>query len=196
MSTRRIGGLDLGQKTDFSCLISLKDRGTGGWIVERIDRPPMGLAFRDQLELLHASLDRLDCCAVDTGGTGQAVPELMDQQLRIVPVVIAGGSAPAKQTKGRVTIGKATLTKGLLRLIRSGLLRVDPAAPGRDQLRQELVDFSYVESSGFRRMEARRGHDDTVMALALAVWLAGLQPLARLDRGPTGHSVESGWSSH
>ena len=105
--------------------------------------------------MLESPLEQLDCCAVDTGGTGQAVPELMDQKLRIVLIVIVGGSAVAKQTKGRVTIGKVTLIKGLLRLIRQGRLQVAPDATGRDLLRAELAQFSYIKGGVFKRMSAK-----------------------------------------
>jgi hypothetical protein len=59
--------------------------------------------------------------------------------------------------------------------MRSGALTVDEHAPGRELLRKELAQFVFKPSArGRLRLEAARGHDDLVIAAALAVLAADL----------------------
>jgi hypothetical protein len=59
--------------------------------------------------------------------------------------------------------------------MRSGEMTVAERAPGRDQLRRELAQFVFKPGTGGRlRLEAARGHDDLVIAAALAVLASDL----------------------
>ena len=59
--------------------------------------------------------------------------------------------------------------------MRSGGLTVAEKAPGRDLLRRELAEFVFKPGArGHLRLEAARGHDDLVIAAALAVLAADL----------------------
>jgi hypothetical protein len=167
----RVGGLDVGQRADHSVLAVLR-RDPNRWAVERIDQLPLGLPFREQLALLQPQLDRFAALAIYTGGTGQALPELLETTAQVVPAVLVSGDSVPRNASGRLSVGKARAVHDLLRMIRQGLLVVDTAAPGRELLRAELARFTYTPGGRFKRMEASRGHDDTVMALALAVQLA------------------------
>ena len=167
----RVGGLDVGQRTDHSVLAVLR-RDPDRWTVERIEQLPLGLPFREQLARLQPLLDRLAVLAIDTGGTGQALPELLNTSARVVPAVIVGGDSAPRNSSGRLSVGKARAVHDLLRMIRQSHLVVDRNASGRDLLRAELLHFTYRPGGEFKQMEASRGHDDTVMALALAVQLA------------------------
>jgi hypothetical protein len=72
-------------------------------------------------------------------------------------------------------VGKAWLIQRLGAVIRSGALTVDERAPGRDLLRRELAQFVFKPGArGRLRLEAVRGHDDLVIAAALAVLAADL----------------------
>ena len=175
-----MGGLDVGQRTDHTALAVLR-RDPDRWAVERVDQLPLGLPFREQLELLQPQLDRLAVLVVDTGGTGQALPELMDTSARVVSAVLVSGDSAPRNASGRLSVGKARAVHNLLRMIRKGLLVVDRNALGRDLLRAELARFAYTPGGKFKRMEAKRGHDDTVMALALAVQLAMGHPTKQSD---------------
>jgi hypothetical protein len=54
--------------------------------------------------------------------------------------------------------------------MRSGELTVAEHAPGRELLRRELAQFVFkLGAQGRLRLEAARGHDDLVIAAALAV---------------------------
>jgi len=59
--------------------------------------------------------------------------------------------------------------------MRSGGLTVAKRAPGRDLLRRELGQFVFKPGArGQLRLEAAHGHDDLVIAAALAVLAADL----------------------
>jgi hypothetical protein len=59
--------------------------------------------------------------------------------------------------------------------MRSGALTVAERVPGRDLLRRELERFVFKPGArGQLRLEAARGHDDLVIAAALAVLAADL----------------------
>ena len=59
--------------------------------------------------------------------------------------------------------------------MRSGALTVAENAPGRGLLRKELAQFVFKPvARGQLRLEAARGHDDLVIAAALAVIAADL----------------------
>ena len=61
-------------------------------------------------------------------------------------------------------------------------MRVAEKAPGRELLRRELAQFVFKPGAqGRLRLEAARGHDDLVIAAALAVIAADL--VSYRDRG-------------
>ena len=68
--------------------------------------------------------------------------------------------------------------------MRSGEMTVAEKAPGRDLLRQELAQFVFKPGARGRiRLEAARGHDDLVIAAALAVLAPDIwTPLASRPR--------------
>ena len=171
-----VGGFDIGQKTDHSVLVTLRDIDDGEtWLVEDVCQLPLGLPFKEQLARLQSRLDNLDMLAIDSGGTGQAVAEIITgaNLKKTVPIVIMGGTSKGKLVKGRVVVGKSYLVQGVLNMIATGWLAVAPDAGGRDVLQLEMKAFQYKPGGRFRKAEAAPGeHDDAVMALSLAAYLA------------------------
>lgn len=173
--SQRVGGFDVGQFADHSVLSILEPEegpDTTCWVVTAVHQLPLRIPLRQQVRLLQPHLDTLTDLAVDAGGSGQGVPELITGP-RVVPMVIVGGTSKGRVTKGRVTVGKTALIQGMMQMLFHQELRVAPSAPGRDLLRQEMQAFEYHPDGRFRKMEARRGqHDDAVMSVALAAFLA------------------------
>lgn len=82
-------------------------------------------------------------------------------------------SAKGRVIKGRVAVGKSSLIQGMMQQVYHRELRVDPEAPGRNLLEREMRAFQYMSNGRFRKMEAKSGeHDDAVIAVSLACWLA------------------------
>ena len=74
-----------------------------------------------------------------------------------------------------MVVGKSWLIQRLGAAMRSGKLNVAERAPGRELLRKELAQFVFKPGArGRLRLEAGRGHDDLVIATALAVLAADL----------------------
>ena len=92
-------------------------------------------------------------------------------------VCLIGGDRPlTRSTQGdRLIVGKSWLIQRLGAVMRSGVLTVAGHAPDRDLLRRELAQFVFKPGAqGRLRLEAARGHDDLVIAAALAVLAADL----------------------
>jgi hypothetical protein len=114
---------------------------------------------------------------VDATGVGDPVVEMIRAALptvALVPVVISGGEGARLADDGRWRVSKTTLVERLREAIGRGLLTVDPTAPGRDDLRSELAAFTATQRGRSVAMRAAVGHDDLVMALALATFASAL----------------------
>ena len=119
----------------------------------------------------------LDLLVFDQSGLGDAAAELLPKTPPHVGVCLIGGDRPlAGSSHGdRLMVGKQALIQRLGMAMRSGALTVAEHAPGRDLLRKELAQFVIKPGArGQLRLEAARGHDDLVIAAALAVLAADL----------------------
>jgi hypothetical protein len=165
-------GLDLAKRSDYSALVIL-DAHT------RQIRSALRLPhadFTDQIGSIMPMLRQAKAVAVDRGGVGDAVIELLPRFLRIIPVLITGGGSVVER-KGQVSVGKRPLIE---LLIKSGVSVAEDAI-GREDLKAEMQAFALkAGASGRFKMEARSGsHDDLVIAAGLAVLAASLD--ARKD---------------
>lgn len=164
---RHFAGVDLAQADDFTALVVLADEQprARAVLVERfrglaytavVDRVAGHLApFRDLLTL------------VDSTGVGRAVVDLLRLRapwLRMVPVHLHGGARIRRADDG-LHIPKRTLMQPLRSLLASGRLEI-PAGPLADELQNFAVRID--PRTGHDRYEARRGHDDLVVAASLA----------------------------
>jgi hypothetical protein len=97
-----------------------------------------------------------------------------------IPVVIVAGGGVSRRN-GRWHVGKTRLIGDLMHLARAGRLVVSPNCLGADRLRSELQDFVVTPTRKGLRLQARgSGHDDLVLAVAIAVFGA------RVLRGEVG----------
>lgn len=167
-------GLDLAKRSDYSALVILDAN-------RRQIRSALRLPhadFKDQINLILPMLSQAKAVAVDRGGVGDAVIELLPAGLRIIPVLITGsGSIAVGKAGGVVAAGK----RPLIELILKSGISVAEDAPGREDLRAELAAFAVKAGARGRiKLEARSGsHDDLVIAAGLAVLAASLD--ARKD---------------
>jgi hypothetical protein len=121
----------------------------------------------------------LDVLVFDQSGLGDVAAELLPKTPPHVGVCLTAGDRPfARSAQGdRLIVGKSWLIQRLGAVLRSGALIAAERAPGRDLLRRELAQFVFKPGArGQLRMEAGRGHDDLVIATALAVLAADLAP--------------------
>lgn len=165
-------GLDLAQADDFTALVVIEtsqprartvlvERFRGLAYTAVVDRVAGRLApFRDLLAL------------VDSTGIGRAVVDLLRVRapwLRMVPVHLHGGTRIRRGDDG-LHVPKRTLMQPLRALLASGRLEI-PDGPLAEELRNFAVKVD--ARTGHDRYEARRGHDDLVVATALAALPTG-----------------------
>jgi len=170
-----VAGLDLARRRDHSALVLLDveaDRLTVSAAL-RLPQAPL----RQQFALIAPHLAGLDLLVFDQSGLGDAASELLPKTPPHIGVCLIGGDRPlTRSTQGdRLVVGKSWLIQRLGAAMRSGELSVAEHAPGRDLLRKELAQFVFkLGARGRFRLEAARGHDDLVIAAALAVLTADL----------------------
>ena len=165
----RVAGLDLARRRDHSALVLLdveSDRLTVSAAL-RLPQAPL----RQQFALIAPRLAGLDLLVFDQSGLGDAAAELLPKTSPHMGVCLVGGDRSlTRSLQGdRLIVGKAWLIQRLGTAMRSGALTVAEHAPGRDLLRKELAQFVFKPGArGRMRLEAARGHDDLVVAAALA----------------------------
>jgi len=170
-----VAGLDLARRRDHSALLLLDvepDRLTVSAAL-RLPQAPL----RQQFALIAPHLAGLDLLVFDQSGLGDAAAELLPKTPPHVGVCLIGGDRPpARSAQGdRLIVGKSWLIQRLGAAMRSDALTVAAYAPGREFLRRELAQFVFKPGTrGQLRLEAARGHDDLVIATALAVLAADL----------------------
>ena len=177
-----VAGLDLARRSDHSALVRL-DVEPGRLTVSAALRLPQA-ALRQQFALMAPYLAGLDLLVFDQSGLGDVAAELLPGTPPHVGVCLTGGDRPlARSAHGdRLVLGKSWLIQRLGAAMRSGELTVAGHAPGRELLRIELAQFVFKPGArGQLRMEAARGHDDLVIAAALALIAADL--VSYRDRG-------------
>ena len=170
-----VAGLDLARRSDHSALV-LVDVEADRLTVSAALRLPQA-PLRQQFALIAPRLGGLDLLVFDQSGLGDAAAELLPKTPPHIGVCLIGGDRPlARSAQGdRLVVGKSWLIQRLGATMRSGALTVAEKAPGRDLLRRELAQFAFKPGAQGRfRLEAARGHDDLVIAAALAVLAADL----------------------
>src|SRR5215208_5446899 len=170
-----VAGLDLARRQDHSALVLLD--GVRGRLTAaaalRLPQAPL----RQQVALIAPHVAGLDLLVFDQSGLGDAAAELLPKTPPHMGVCLVGGDRPlTRSAQGdRLVVGKSWLIQRLGAVVRSGELTVAEKAPGRELLRRELAQFVFKPGArGQLRLEAARGHDDLVIAAALAVLAADL----------------------
>ena len=185
-----VAGLDLARRRDHSALVLLDvepDRLTVSAAL-RLPQAPL----RQQFGLVAPHLAGLDLLVFDQSGLGDAAAELLPKTATQIGVcLVAGDRSLARSAQGdRLVVGKSWLIQGLGAAMRSGALTVAEKAPGRELLRRELAQFVFKPGAqGRLRLEAARGHDDLVIATALAVIAADVAASRTLKRFETTPSL-------
>jgi hypothetical protein len=126
-----------------------------------------------ELEPLRSATTTL---AIDYGGVGRPVLDMFDGaglRCALVPIVIHGGDAATHEGRSW-RVPKRDLIAATQVALQRGRLKVAPALSEAVTLTRELSDYRVkISASGHDSYDAREGqHDDLVLAVALAVWVA------------------------
>jgi hypothetical protein len=179
-------GLDLGQTTDYTALVldEVTARGTSAAVhdIRYLRRWPLRTPYPTIVAHVaaltqRAPLSEEDTLVVDQTGVGRAVVDLLRGArlgVSLAPVTITAG-AGLSHAAGEYHVPKRDLVAAITVLLQDGRLRIASklaeAAVLVDELSvfQTKITLSANEVSGAWREGA---HDDTVLAVALAVWYA------------------------
>jgi hypothetical protein len=194
-STSYFIGLDLGQATDPSALAVLEQTRPARededayavreaiYAVRELRRWPLGTAY----PAIVAEVGRLvstpplpNCqLVIDGTGCGRAVVDLFRLSAirpSVRPVLITAGHAVSSDEHGYTHVAKVQLVSTMMALMGTRRLKFAKQLPLAKTVEKELQTFkAKITNKGNETFEAdwREGaHDDLVLAVALAAWIA------------------------
>jgi hypothetical protein len=182
-------GADLGQACDFSAIavverLAATITAPGVFAVRHLERLPLGTPYPRVAARLVELFDREPlsggALVVDETGVGRPVVDLLRTlpiKATVCPLTITSGTRARVDEHGRWRVAKKLLVANVRSLIASGRLKVADGLPDAGVLLRELTDFRVSITSKANETfgaGSHGGHDDLVVAVALAVWAAGL----------------------
>jgi hypothetical protein len=201
-------GLDLGKRQDHTALAVLEraplvwrdERDPVTWAPRRevrhferlLRRAPLMTPYPDVVELVgkvvsSPALRGRTTLVVDATGVGGPVVDLLRRArlpCLLMPVMITGGSG--ESTDGSVWhVPKSDLIVGLQVAFQKRWLEVAGGLSEAEASRKELLGMRMRVSSFGSEQYGGRGHDDLVLAAALAWWrvrrcMTGMEPQGRI----------------
>lgn len=185
---RIVSGLDLGQAADWTALVVTEvtrvpdpDRPLNTVphvAVRHLHRWPLGTGYpqivADVKDLYSAPPLANTSLVIDRTGVGRAVYDMFSQahiRAGLRPLTITGGQGSTVDT-----VAKIELVGAVQALLGNRRLKIAADLDLADTLQRELETFR-VKVNIFTRNEAfeawrERDHDDLVLALAMACWIA------------------------
>ncbi len=183
-TVRYFVGADIGQVSDPTAIAVIRESKPRGrdasFHLVHLDRFELGQSYPAQIERIRAIISRPPLSisstklAVDATGVGRAVSDLMNEKrLNHTAISITAGDNVSEENR-RIRVGKSLLVGRLLTSLHDLKLQISPDIPHADRLRKELQDFRVAFTpAGNAVFNAREGqHDDLVLAVALAHWIA------------------------
>jgi hypothetical protein len=213
------GGIDLGQAQDPTALAVVEraqatafGRRVNRYAVRGLKRWPLGTKYPDIVAEVRALWGKPPLqgrpLAADQTGVGRPVVDLFRAPMRdalgaalpvplVVPITITGGQQTTGDTMhlfGGFGVPKKELVAALQVPLQSGRLDIPADHPQAAVLARELANFRVkVSAAAHESFNARDGeHDDLLLALAMAVWLAEVMNPASAGGAPrTGSPLRS-----
>ncbi len=176
-------GVDLGQKRDHAAIAVVEKEPGGETLqVRHLERIALGTSYPRVVarvrEMLSDELLAGQCAlAVDGTGVGAPVVDLLRAAklgCELAAVTISGGERESF-VNGMFSVPKRDLMAGVQVLLEQEEMKIARDLRDAGALTRELVDVRMTMSGGGRvRMGADGAgeHDDLVIALALACWMA------------------------
>jgi hypothetical protein len=182
-------GLDLGQTTDYTALAVVERPSAPAaapesavYLVRHLQRFPVGTPYTDivpavaRLAATKPLAEQTIRLAVDHTGVGRPVVDLLRRTpmpVSLEPITITGGHSVVDANDGSKHVPKKDLVGCLLVLLQSRRLKIARMLPQADALVRELNNFRVkVTAAANDTFEGEGQHDDLVLAVALACWVA------------------------
>jgi hypothetical protein len=186
-------GADIGQAQD-PAVNAILEATTARLDLAHLERLPLGTpypAIAERLGLLLEAAPPPCALVIDATGVGRPVLDLLRQagHSPVAVSIIGSGSERLEPEDGIWRVPKKRLMSPLACAIEGGRLSIAPDLPERETFKGELAAFHRkLNQRGHAVFGGKREHDDTVIAVALAVWWAErASTLSPSNRPPTGH---------
>jgi hypothetical protein len=191
-------GLDLGQSADFTAVSVLRSSFTETakprHEVVHLERFPLGTSYTAIAAAVVALVRRPEigsewCLVPDLTGVGRPVRDVLRDALgvdrtRLTPVTITGGGEPSWGKVG-LSVPKRDLITNLLVLLEGDRLALAAGTPELEAFIREASGFQVRLSAAGHDIygQWREGeHDDLVLSVALAAWVAERRGPRRIVR--------------
>lgn len=148
--------------------------------VRHLERLPLGTPYPNIAARLAALFDRIPLSGgtlvVDETGVGKPVVDLLRTRpirATLRPLTITSGSRARVEPSGRWRVPKKLLVANVQRLLGAGRLKIAGGLPEAAAILRELADFRVTNTPYANETfgaGTHGGHDDLVLAVALAVW--------------------------
>jgi len=170
---------DIGQARDPTAIVGLEVTAER-FDLRHLERLPLGTPYplvADHLDVVCDAVPSGCELVIDATGVGRPVVDLLRSKGRApVAVLITGSGREAlNPDTGIWSVPKRLLMAPLGSALELGRLRLSPGLPPveTETLRRELSGFfREINGHGHTVMGGKREHDDTVIAVALALWRA------------------------
>lgn len=181
-------GVDLGKQADYTALSIIETFAGPPMANGRPVKPEMhvvwlrrlrGVGYPQVIEEIAAMAAwpalRGAAFAVDATGLGRPIVDALRERIgSLHAITITGGERVNSPGPREWTVPKADLVACVQLLLQSRRLKIDDHLADLEALKGELLSFGYtISESGRSTMAAITGHDDLVLSVALACWLAG-----------------------
>jgi hypothetical protein len=172
-------GLDLGQSRDYTAIAIVQKLGLPPcYQVRELKRLPLGTSYPEIVEKIKTAMDhpsvKPNLLAVDATGVGAPVVDLFNRDgIHLIPIIIHGGDQITYDKTLRVP--KRDLVGILQVLLQTKRLKIAAGLPDVATLVEELSNFQVrISDVGHDSYGVwREGvHDDLVLAVAMACWVA------------------------
>jgi hypothetical protein len=177
LSSRWIIGGDIGQAQD-PAVNAILEATAAGLDLAHLERLLLGTpypAVAERLGALYRAAPSPCDLVIDVTGVGRAVLDLL-RQAGISPVavsIIGRGVERLEPADGIWRVPKARLMSPLACAIEGARFSIAPDLPERETFKAELAAFHRkLNQRGYAVLGGKLEHDDTVIAVALAVWWA------------------------
>jgi hypothetical protein len=184
-------GLDIGQAHNPTAL-ALLEHPTGRnptYQLRALHRFPLGTGYPDVVEAVSRRLREPPLrararIAIDATGVGAPVVDLFKTNVRtsdLYAITITGGTSVGGGNR-TPTVPKRDLITTTAVVLQQQRLRIAPSLPDTPTLVDELLSYRVTTSdSGHDRYGPANsdGHDDLLLALSLALWLAETKPFTQ-----------------
>jgi hypothetical protein len=168
-------GIDLGQSQDYTA-IAVVEHKNDAFHLRHIERLPLDTPYTSVVKRIEALVDSIPACQIVLDATGVGRPVLDSLRAAgIEPLAVSiTAGRKSRYENGMYYLPKRELVRALITALENGKLQIASGLPLANVFLDEVSDFKRtVSAKGYVSYEAANGHDDLVIAAALAVWGVG-----------------------